>query len=302
MHIGAPAAAMAPAACLALALAVPPLAHAVTASAQASLAVPEAIDEQQSSGPGFDEHAFASAQAGYGFGKVVARASTTWDIQTGDLAGGRSSTATATSGFVDELTIHGSPGQEGTVGVLWFDTLLTFNVQTEQFERGSAVNEMTGSVGVTWDVRSPAATFVSGACHYAEGAVTPAGVSCDGFALGGGAGGDYTARLRGGTTFVFGQAFTLGLQVTGVATAAVGLQNADSGGTARSWLDAGQSVYWDGIAAVTTPDGTAVDYTVSALSGADYRVSFAPIPEPATYALMALGLAAVGWRARRRAG
>lgn len=303
MRIGGLAVTTAPATCLALALAVPPLAHAVTASAEASLAVPEAIDEQQSSGLGFDEHAFALAQAGYGFGKVVARALTTWDIQPGDFAGTRSSTATATSGFVDTLTIRGGPGQEGTVGVLWFDTLLTFNAQTEQSVRGSAVgNTMTGRVVVNWDVRSPNAAFIGGSCSYAEGAVTPSDVSCDGFALDGGTGSDYTARLRGGTTFFFGQPFTLGLRVIGEANAAVRLQNTDTGGTARSWLDAGQSVYWDGIAAVTTLDGTTVDYTVSALSGTDYRMSLAPIPEPASYALMTLGLAAVGWRARRRTG
>lgn len=275
--------------------------HAVTASAQATLADPSAVDEQQLAGPGFDEQAFASAQAGYGFAKVVARATTTWDIQPGDFAGSRGSTATATSSFVDELTIHGSPGQAGTVGVLWFDTLLTFRLQTEQQVRGAPVgNVMTGSVGVTWDLRAPAATFVSGACHFAEGAVSPAGVSCDGFTLAGGAGGDYSARLRGGATFVFGQPFTLGLLVTGLAQAGVSLQSIGSGGTAQSWLDAGQSVYWDGIAGVTTLEGVAVDYTVSALSGADYSVSFAPIPEPATALLMLPALALLLPLAARR--
>lgn len=295
-------AAMAAIAVLGFALAAAPNAHAVTASANASLANPTAIDEQQTGGPGFDEYAFASAQAGYGFGKVVSLASTSWDIQPGDLAGGRSSTATATSGFVDQLTIQGGPGQAGTLGVLWFDTLLTFNVQTKQLERGTAVrNTMIGTVNVTWDVRSPNATFVGGACSYAEGAVTPSGISCDGFTLEGGTGGDYTARLRSGAVFVFGSAFTLGLKVNGVAAATVGLQNTETGGTAQSWLDAGQSVYWDGIAAVTTLDNTPVEYTVSALSGQDYRVSFAPIPEPATMLLVLPGLAVlIPLVARRR--
>ncbi len=61
-------------------------------------------------------------------------------------------------------------------------------------------------------------------------------------------------------------------------------------------------MYWDGIATITTHDDTAVDYTVTALSGADYRVSFAPIPEPATVLLMAPGLALpIRLEARRRA-
>jgi hypothetical protein len=82
----------------------------------------------------------------------------------------------------------------------------------------------------------------------------------------------------------------------------MGLQATGSGGTAVGWLDAGQSVYWDGIATVTTRDDAAVDDTVTALSGVDCRVSFAPIPEPATVLLLAPGLdLPIRLVARRRA-
>lgn len=33
-----------------------------------------------------------------------------------------------------------------------------------------------------------------------------------------------------------------------------------------------------------------------------YMLSAAPVPEPATYALMLCGVAAIGWAGRRRAG
>ena len=50
---------------------------------------------------------------------------------------------------------------------------------------------------------------------------------------------------------------------------------------------------------------TGAGYVFASALAADsdvYRISFAVVPEPATYALMAGGLFAVGWLSRRRRG
>jgi hypothetical protein len=122
--------------------------------------------------------------------------------------------AEAKAGFSDGLTIQGGTEQTGSSGVLWFDTLLTFNVRTEREARGIPVsNAMAGHVSVVWDVRSPNASFPGGGCSFAAGSVSPTGTLCDGFKLSGGAGGDCTAHLRSGMPLVFGQPFSLALPV-----------------------------------------------------------------------------------------
>jgi hypothetical protein len=63
-------------------------------------------------------------------------------------------------------------------------------------------------------------------------------------------------------------------------------------------------VWWGGITQVTDSTGQAIDYTVTSLSGFDYRQGIptpaAAVPEPASWALLAAGLAVAGGVARRR--
>jgi hypothetical protein len=64
--------------------------------------------------------------------------------------------------------------------------------------------------------------------------------------------------------------------------------------------DGSASVSWAQTMATVYTTEIRVDGSRSLLVGID-NVMLTPVPEPGTYALMALGLAAVGWQVRRRA-
>lgn len=59
-----------------------------------------------------------------------------------------------------------------------------------------------------------------------------------------------------------------------------------------SRIDSQNSFDWAGIESVTF-NGDAVPFTLTSASGTDWTQSFAPIPEPSTYALMLLGILAM---------
>lgn len=278
----------------------PGLAQAVQAQAVADLSTPAAADVQRVDGPGYVGRAEASAQAAYGSGKVVAAALTSWAVQPGENAGTRGAFALAQASFSDVLTL-GSAAHDGELAVLWFGALLQYGTLFNSTRDGDNVNVvMTGSAAAYWDVVTGSVTTVGGGCHFALGDVADPGERCDGFTPGSGG----AARGRYGVVVVFGQPFTLTLRSSAAAVASVGLQNAGSFGEAFFQVDAGNSVYWDGIDSVTTLDGVAVDYTVSALSGNDYTTSFAPVPEPPAALLLGPALALLlplAARRRRRA-
>jgi hypothetical protein len=71
-------------------------------------------------------------------------------------------------------------------------------------------------------------------------------------------------------------------------------------GNGSALIDASHSAYWGGISSVTNQFGESVEYSLSSNSGTDWSRSFSPaVPEPESYMLMLLGVAAISWRARR---
>lgn len=282
-----------------------PSAHAVAVVVEANSTVAVDQDAASDSGAGYTRSADARAEAGYGFGKLVANASVVWDIQTGQNAGGIGASATARASFIDTLTIDSTVAPAGANGVLWFDVLLTFSAAFLEEVRGTNVSN-TGAVSFStnWDAYLAGGTqTVGGACNFFLGNWAGPGPQCGDFDLVEVAPDRYEARARYGLDFVFGQAFGLGMRTEAVSQANVGLQAADSGGSASMLFDAGNSIYWDGIAFVTW-DGEPVPYTIRSASGSDYRSSFAPtaqpVPEPATlWLLLAAALGSTAMRGAR---
>ena len=77
--------------------------------------------------------------------------------------------------------------------------------------------------------------------------------------------------------------------------------------SSSAWADAFHSGYWGGVVSATAGGVAIDDFSVLSATGLDYRNSFAvaaPVPEPETVALLAVGLLAVWGRVRRarRAG
>jgi hypothetical protein len=281
-------------------------AQAATVTVTADLGAPSSEQADQQSGPGFVETAYARAQAGYGFGKIVAQATVDWSIPPEGSAGSRSSTASATASYADALTIDSTVAPSGELGVLWFDMLLSFKVAFDQQELGTSVGNLgSASFSTYWHavVGGNTAT-VGGFCNLFAGDYAPPLQQCSGLgAVLEVAPGSYEARALYGASFIFGSEFSLGMRTQVTAEAAVGLQNAGTAGQAGSLFDGGNSIYWDGIADVTW-EGKSVPYTIRSASGNDYSRSFAPdqrqVPEPSTALLFAgaLGLLLRAGRAR----
>lgn len=63
-----------------------------------------------------------------------------------------------------------------------------------------------------------------------------------------------------------------------------------AGGEARSGVEVKEYSYWMGV-----PESTTLRWT------GDTRFAISPVPEPATYAMLALGLGVLAWRSRAKA-
>lgn len=61
----------------------------------------------------------------------------------------------------------------------------------------------------------------------------------------------------------------------------------------------GHTLYWGGITSLTVDGVELTGYALASASGADYRFSTAPVPEPGTVMLLLAGLATIGWRQGR---
>lgn len=97
------------------------------------------------------------------------------------------------------------------------------------------------------------------------------------------------------TQFYFNQPFQISLELIGISGAS-GDSTAASG---SSILEAMHSLDWAGIQQVSV-DGRTVDYSLWSESGTDWNQSFAPVPEPETWALLLAGLAFLGVAGRHR--
>ena len=202
------------------------------------------------------------------------------------------------------LTIDSPVAPAGSVGVLWFDVLLTFDVSFDALMVGGNVNNIGAvSFSTYWDaIVNGNTTTVGGYCNFFYGDVV-GGAQADCGGLGDASDAalaSYELRTTYGVPFIFGESFALGMRSQVTAHSSVGLQNVDSRGRSSLDFDGGNSMYWDGVAGVTWDDQS-VPYAIRSSSGTDYRGSFAPspnqVPEPSPLLLMAGALAL--WRASR---
>lgn len=96
--------------------------------------------------------------------------------------------------------------------------------------------------------------------------------------------------------FTFGQEF--GIDMSFSATLQSEGNYFGTRGTAE--VDGYHSLYWGGISEVLDQNGAAINFSVSSNSGIDYSRSLAPVPEPATWAMLLAGLTLIGLARRKQ--
>lgn len=114
------------------------------------------------------------------------------------------------------------------------------------------------------------------------------------------------AEIGGTVSFIFGQPFSITVAASSWMQASSGSYGTNAA-VATFVSDFSRTLTWGGMSDLRDADGNPVaDYSVSSLSGTDYRYAIVPppVPEPATLLLWLLGLSLLAARQRwqRRLG
>lgn len=214
---------------------------------------------------------------------------------SGSILGAGSDSSVAAS-FSDTFTVSGGPGLEGTTGSLavrvafaWVGNITTSGLgsavldglQRVRIDSGIGLLEVEERA-VSHDARNAGADFsYRTVARDAHVDTLP-----------------FVFSYEESVPFQFGSPITLSslLSVHGEAGAG------NIGDTSMFSLDALHSFYWGGMT-VYDSTGAPVDATVDSASGTDWSQSFIPsvaaVPEPETYAMLAMGLFLLQWQARR---
>lgn len=123
------------------------------------------------------------------------------------------------------------------------------------------------------------------------------------WSVGGQGQGGFPYQQTVNTTVALQLPVTLGqpLQFGLYARAAAGSASSGPNWISEASNDFLSTITWAGIGSLTV-GGQPVAYTLGSQSGIDWSQPFVPIPEPGTWALLALGLAGIAARVRRRGG
>jgi hypothetical protein len=192
----------------------------------------------------------------------------------------------------DEL-LFSDPVLTGQSGLATFRVVVAGNLRTSNeysvAGRNGAETFWTYIVGVEG---SPASALYLSERQSAfrAGWTTTTGYVNDGF------GGPYGA-FDISVPFIWGEEIRLGIEFTGNSIVS-GLENDTSAAAA---YQLGNSVYWGGLTNLETGGSLVTDFALQSTSGFDYSRSFAPVPEPTTLMLVAVGLVLLA-SMRKRAG
>ena len=238
---------------------------------------------------GFGALSVAEATTDFGVNRVFARASSP-DLNIPF----RIASATASSQWDDELTIStAAPG--GLLSVEFqvhaFTNLSSYSDAGPALEYIFQIIDFTGNQQTPYRIAMNANGITTSFLfpHFA------------GFELTGDNDGDVLRIVGLKIPFTANRAFAIASRLTCQTRAPY--TNADF-----QVCDANGTSLWGGITGVTDLNGNALtDWTVRSTSGTDYTLSLIPppvsggVPEPATWALLIVGFAAVGGLARRDA-
>ncbi len=234
----------------------------------------------------------ASASAGLGVNKAVAQIRTVNADTPVRLA-----YTLATNTYWDQITIS-DPALDGTLGS--FTTTLLVNGSGSFAASDSWANTLNVSLTAQWLSRITVGNAESGfqdnawfgawKRNFGTGDIDYVGAPLNSF------------QQEATFTFTYGQPFALGVMLQTYIQLDNPLREP---GTLDATLDLGNSAYWGGMT-IRDADGHVVDgATLASDSGLDWRlpVGVAAVPEPASAALMLLGLFAIGGgrMSRRRA-